>query len=334
MQRGTEAHIRVSPAPPDATLSPTGGYIAVFGDLHLDVRGRAPLQPPLRDSLFSVPHGRDHALAVPLGVELGGSALTFATTLATRSEFKPFVFGSVSSGLGGQLITDAMASLGLESSLQGSERDQSVVVSINDTDGRRLMLRPTGSPNDDLGWAAVDQGLQQLALSQAGVAAVFISGYCFVDPRSERAATVRRALQWARQSGILTILDLVPHDFLRSVGALKDIHRTIGRVDVLVAELSTGLELLHMPSPVDNVSDTSLTLVAQRLAPYSSTAAIVQHRRSATRYAQAMSINDGTPCSVEDFEISIGPVPTGFGDRMLAGRLSQLLAVPRIESGG
>jgi hypothetical protein len=267
--------------------------------------------------------GENYLVEEDIGADLGGSATNFARALLNTGEWRPLIVGAAPQGpLGNVLESEALhlAPASMIDRPNGGDADP-VIVTLWDEAGTRLMVRPKSTANDQLSESFVKRQLHGLAQRKIAVAGCFISGYSLTQAESPRYRSLSAISAWCAARRVPVVVDLVPHNFLESVGPLDHVIELFGRDVSIVAELHTGLELLNWSESPD--VDSTLRRATIELSKRSG-AAVIQHRQSDTRYLQAIA--RGSEFDLAVHHLDGGPAPRGFGDQMLASVLGSLFS--------
>lgn len=303
-------------------MSSTIQTVLVLGDLHLDVRVTDVAEGTFPTAL-NCPVGDDFAIESSMSIKAGGSSLSFARALAAETQWTPLVLGSTGSDSSGDLLESAVIeSAPLSRILRTADDPQSITFAMWDSEGQRFMIRPNETANASLAVQDIRQYIYDLEAAELTPRACFLSGYTLLHPAAPRFAAAKWAIDWCRDNAVGLILDLVPHDFLTSVGTLDFIEELTGAHVVIVGEYFTMRDLLDLPRTAE-IGHPELEEVTRQLGQVFRVP-LVQHRLNPTTYSQATMDDMGSPV-VQLFNINDQDSISGQGDLMLARHLDTAL---------
>jgi sugar/nucleoside kinase (ribokinase family) len=291
--------------------------VLVIGDLCLDVRATT-----LDDATGMARLAAEDITSASVGTVVGpgGTAWLFADALTALSRCEPLIVAAVGNDPAGQLLVESVSARGWDTQGIGIVPSASdVVVCVYMSKFRRFMTRPAIATNNRLEWTQLETCVARHAARS--FACVWISGYALLSKEEPRFDAVANLCQWAHENTIAVVLDLVPHNFLESVGSLAAVEALIGKVDVVVTELAT-IETLQGRTSADDATAVVRMHEAALSASGGRTGAAVQHRTGEATYSQALSAR-GEDVVLQDVDIP-ATGPYGLCDRLAVEALQAL----------
>jgi hypothetical protein len=295
----------------------------VLGDVCLDVVSldSVPIHLDVREE-------DDMTLVSDLELRLGGSATTFGTAMSSgvgASDNACVIPAVLPDTFVGDIVEQLLwASFKHSAVTRRSGETIPVVFQAHLSQSSRLMVRPPRSGGESLCISDVQRAIESSGVEIDGV---FVSGYTLTSPGSARFEAVGWTLNWAQERGVVSVVDLVPHDFQGVVGSINRVASLLSLealCTVLVAELKTAYGLAGITPTWDPFigSEHLQAAVAHLLAH--AEACVIQFRSDANNYRQA-TCRAGQTILSQDYPLFDGKVPSGFGDQILVGALRLLL---------
>jgi sugar/nucleoside kinase (ribokinase family) len=284
--------------------------VVVLGSLKLDVVARLERQTALdSDSVYEV---------VPMTYRLGGTAGTFCAAASP-------VFKSVSaiSALGNDPLSDTLIAyldaLNVDYAIERCDVPNGVVLSLrkgSHSDGQRILLASEASPHRHVSAAHV--GAHRDLITRAD--ALVSDTYFLASPESAKA--LQYALEIAKDNGVTTVLDLVPHS-LSAIRTWADLKPFVALASVVVVEARTIVGLMERRWPVVDLSDDQVVRRAVTYVGCDSPATwLVRH--GAANLGRVVRLSKGAQICYSTL-IDDRHDQWGFGDRLLASELDSLL---------
>jgi sugar/nucleoside kinase (ribokinase family) len=231
----TPADLLNSAAPPERRFS-----LTVLGDVRLEMRARLP------DRSFTEVTG-DHLVYAPTRFLLSGTAVNMAR-YARRYFERTEVLAKVGDDGLTRFVQEELKELGIGARLHIQRgRPNGLCVMLRDSggarrDGARLLIASDEAPSQALTAQDVRDSADLIEESDI----LFCDGYSLLSPLSRHAVT--EALTLARNAGVRTAFDLVPHDIGARLGP-DLVWPTISMADVIVGYAGTVAELVGEPFP-------------------------------------------------------------------------------------
>jgi sugar/nucleoside kinase (ribokinase family) len=288
----------------------------VMGDVSMDMVVAVANQ----DHILRLSGTEDVTLIGKLQLLPGGTAFLFSEAAHTQGAFEPFILAALGDDTSSHLIIQSLESMGVSTSgleiFPEASTDLICMAALDQ--GRRLMFHQANPTSNCLTARWVASRLQDLLTEE--IALVWISGYAVVAADSARTQAARHLASWARRQSIPVVLDLVPHDFIRYFGSLKEIELRVGEVNLIVAELKTLMQIGF--GEQGSEGQKAMASAAVTCSRSKGGGVLVQHRTDVDTYSQALAIN-GVLISAQDYSISDSGL-RGMGDRMAILALAQL----------
>ncbi len=288
----------------------------IMGDLTVDMAWRSPDNIPYRSAT-----GADITLRGSVEATVGGSALYFAAAIVAAGHSCSLLVGAVGDDMMGiaaqkELLSRNLTPDGLQ--IAPDAPTCTVTLAILQ-DGTRLMLRPDDHAGRHISASSMADALR--CVDPNGVDVVLLSGYCLLGSDTLTMKSAKELFGWAHRNEIPMVVDLVPHEFSKSVGDLEKVRNILGGVPRgYVCELRTARDLKMCSAYSDAVSaETQMQIAARNLAARA-TFAIVQHQIYPGRYCQQIVTRDGL-FSKKTFHDFSPAERSGLGDRLLVSAL-------------
>jgi sugar/nucleoside kinase (ribokinase family) len=291
------------------------GAAVVLGDLTLDVTWTSGEPWPASKKL-----GADVTIVATPEYHIGGTGFLFAKAVGDMTSLEPVIVSAVGDDPIGEAVRQELRGGGYRiDGIQTAEAHPTCLVTSSYlVDGTRLMVRPSTHAGKHIG----AEQLSALLGSIDDCALVFISGYMLAGPGASTRAALRLMSAWAFSRAIPVVVDLVPHEFMESVGPISVVEQMLGNpVTVYIAELRTiqGLGLVAEEDQTLPLPDR-LGAAAEALARYSPVA-IAQCQVGRTTYGQSC-VARGRPAAYTEHDFD-ERTRLGLGDRLATGEITR-----------
>jgi sugar/nucleoside kinase (ribokinase family) len=293
----------------------------IIGELCLDVSVQISVEG---EALAALPHNASIVTDGEIALSPGGTAWLFANALTSMTELVPLIAAAIGTDPAGDLLTASLAEHDFPAAgLLRAPDARTDIVSITSFPGTgRLLARPAEKVMRKVQAWEWNRVADMVAAHDVRFA--WVSGYIFEGNDPAALESLRTLFGHLRDHGIPIVLDLVPHDFAKRIGHLRDLELDVGSIDVLVGEFRTlvGLGFGQAARPGADVRPAMLG--GARSVARGRAGAVVQHRVSSSHYALATA-GPRLGEHVLDREIPASG-PRGMGD-MLAVQGLRLLGL-------
>jgi sugar/nucleoside kinase (ribokinase family) len=297
----------------------------VLGNLAVDIRAT------LRSATSMVAFTADDDVTITaesVRANIGGTAWLFCRALISAGYRPPLLIGCVGEDISGRLLIEELRSFGIETdgiAIARAAPTSSVLMCYVPT-GARLLIRPREQANDYLSADFVMSALNRS--DRRNLRFMWVSGYALTVKSSNRLEAARAACNWARERDMPIYVDFVPHRFRDAVGDLSTVLRILGRIDGIVAELETLVQLEYTTQhEVEKDMIDACMKSARRLSGGTVSHCVVQHRVDDGMYLQVIG-RGGSIVDSKEFPIVEGNLH-GMGDVMSVDALASLGVLQR-----
>jgi sugar/nucleoside kinase (ribokinase family) len=291
----------------------------IVGDLSLDAHAAVPINSEL---LARLAVGADVSAQGDMAVSPGGTSWLFADALASATAVLPLIAATVGGDWQGNLLSDSLIERGFPAqglvTVPGDRTDVVLTVSFNGS--ARFMAWPRNKVSRKARaweWPRVAQ-----LVASYDVRFAWISGYLFDDSDPSLLDDARALFENLRRLHIPIVVDLVPHDFSTRIGSLEELESAIGRIDVLIGEFSTMVDLGFGGWPAQGEDVGQYLIQCARSASVGRIAAVAQHRISNDLYAEAIVSQTSGELVIDKLIPASGP--RGLGDYLAVRALVEL----------
>ena len=289
--------------------------VTVLGDLNVELFAQ------LDDVAFEEV-GRDTLSYCPVEVSVGGTAANFA--LASRKHFGVVhVIGKLGDDEFGKMVAERLAAEDIQLHCGvAPAAPTGLGIYVRDANKRelrgvRLLMIRAESANHALGSEDVEMSSGALLRSDL----LMLDGYCFL--RQPRRGASFRAMEIARRNGVKVAVDIVPHDAytLYDFDSLKSI---VELADVLIVELGTIRNFMGLNVPC-GVLEKELALETAGLLRDEFPGKTFYLRFGVGGIDQSLCCHAGKEPEHSFTGYASATCPRGFGDRLAARELAELL---------
>lgn len=288
--------------------------IVVMGDINLDsvMVGNLP---------FNFQDLKENGIITwaPIADEVGGSALNLAR-FAQEAGYKVMLLGKIGDDWAGHFIVKWITKTGIISAVSiDSSSCTGRALIMRDKKDVRLLANNLNNANHSLTIGNIEQYWDSIASCRV----LYVSGYCVMDPKSDRYRATVHALKrigaMDKAKKPCLVFDVVPHRIYKTY-SFKQFLELTKHIDIVISEVATIRRFLRLGSRTELIGEAEISEALEQLKLYYTQFILLRYGPSGCDEEILWNSSDNTLLRVPTGHDKASD-KRGFGDRLTVNAL-------------